>query len=364
MTSSGEPGVLSADGVAEPRGSVEPGGSRESRGAVQPEGAVVPGGIPSAARPRGRVPDFFIVGQPKSGTTALYDMLAAHPQIFVPEQREPAFFAQELPRRDHRTKLPASPAEYRSLFAGARPEQLVGERSAMYLWSATAARGIAEAQPAARIIAILREPASFLRSLHLQNLQSHYETETDLGAALALEDARRRGEQIPRGCRRPQTLLYSEYVRSVEQLRRYHAVFAPEQVLVLIYDDFRADNEGTVRRVLRFVGADERVPIAPTEANVTVRVRSQRLEELVHSLAVGRGPVARAVKAPIKALAPRRLRRGALEAVQSRVVLAPPPPVDEKLMLRLRRRFEGEVRALGEYLGRDLVSLWGYDELG
>jgi Sulfotransferase family len=311
-----------------------------------------------------RVPDFFIVGQPKSGTTALYDMLAEHPQIFIPELREPAFFADELPRQDHRTTLPASMEEYRSLFVDASPEQLIGERSAMYLWSASAARRIAEAQPAARIIAILREPASFLRSLHLQNLQSHYETEADLGAALALEDARRRGERIPRRCRRPQTLLYSEYVRSVEQLRRYHAVFAPEQVLVLIYDDFRADNEATVRRVLGFVGADERVPIAPTEANTTVRVRSQRLEELVHSLAVGRGPVSRAVKASVKALAPRRLRRGALEAVQSRVVLAPPSPVDEQLMLRLRHRFKGEVEALSEYLGRDLVSLWGYDELG
>ncbi len=310
-----------------------------------------------------RVPDFFIVGQPKSGTTALYDMLAAHPQIFIPELREPAFFAEELPREDHRTKLPASPAEYRSLFADARPEQLIGERSAMYLWSASAARRIAEVQPAARIIAILREPASFLRSLHLQNLQSHYETEADLGAALALEDARRRGERIPRRCRRPQTLLYSEYVRSVEQLRRYHAVFAPEQVLVLIYDDFRADNEATVRRVLRFVGADEQVPVAPTEANTTVRVRSQRLDELVHSLAIGPRPGRARREGVGQGARPPPAAQGALETVQSRVVLAPPPPVDEELMLRLRRRFKGEVQALSEYLGRDLVSLWGYDQI-
>jgi hypothetical protein len=312
---------------------------------------------------RGRVPDFFIVGHPKSGTTALYDMLAEHPQVFTSELREPAFFADELPREDHRTRLPASLAEYRSLFADARPEQLAGERSAMYLWSSTAARRIADVQPAARIIAILREPTSFLRSLHLQNLQSHYETETDFGAALALEDARRRGEQIPRRSRRPQTLLYSEYVRYVDQLRRYHAVFAPEQVLVLIYDDFRRDNEATVRRVLGFIGADDGLPIVPTEANTTVRIRSQQLDELVHSVAVGRGPVSRTVKASVKALAPRRLRRGALAAVQSRLILAPPPPADEELMLELRRRFKPEVEAASEYLDRDLVSLWGYDEI-
>ena len=33
-------------------------------------------------------------------------------------------------------------------------------------------------------------------------------------------------------------------------------------------------------------------------------------------------------------------------------------------MLELRRRFKPEVVALSEYLGRDLVTLWGYDDLG
>jgi hypothetical protein len=32
-------------------------------------------------------------------------------------------------------------------------------------------------------------------------------------------------------------------------------------------------------------------------------------------------------------------------------------------MLELRRRFKGEVEALSDYLGRDLVSLWGYDSI-
>ena len=75
-----------------------------------------------------------------------------------------------------------------------------------------------------------------------------------------------------------------ERVRFVEQLRRYYAVFPAEQVLVLIYDDFRADNEGTVRRVLRFLGVDDRVALDVMEANPTVHVRSQRLHELLHEL--------------------------------------------------------------------------------
>ena len=205
----------------------------------------------------------------------------------------------------------------------------MGEASSSYLVSTTAARGIAELQPEARLIAILREPASFLRSLHLQLLQNHIETERSLRRALALEPARRQGRQIPRRSPRPQALLYSERVRYVEQLRRYRAVFPEEQLLVLIYDDFRAENEATVGRVLRFLEVDPTVPVEPSEANPTVRMRSQRLDELVHTLTVGGSPLARAVRAPVKALVPRRLRHAALHGVRRRFVVGAPPPPDE-----------------------------------
>ncbi|HTZ65328.1 MAG TPA: sulfotransferase [Solirubrobacteraceae bacterium] len=317
------------------------------------------------AAARGRVPDFFIVGHPKCGTTALYEALRGHPGIYMPEGKEPWFFAPELhvrtPPRPERT--PRTLAEYLSLFAAAEPEQTVGEATAHYLWSQTAAARIAEVQPAARIIAILREPASFLRSLHLQFLQSYVEIEGDLRKALALEDERRCGRHIPRHTYWPHALLYSEHVRYVEQLRRFHAEFPAENVLVLIYDDFRADNEGTLRAVLRFLEVDHTVEVVVPRANPTVRPRSQRMHGLVHAVSVGTGPGSRAIKGTVKALTPRQLRRRALDVTQRRVVFADPGPADEELMSELRVRHKREVVALSEYLGRDLVTLWGYDSV-
>jgi len=314
----------------------------------------------------GRVPDFFIVGHAKSGTTALYEMLRQHPQIYMPQSKEPWYFAEELlertPPRPGGT--PATLAEYRTWFADAAPEQRAGEASALYLWSQTAAARIAQARPDARIIAILREPASFLRSLHMQFVQVYVETENDFAKALALEPARRRGEQIPRHTYWPKALLYSDHVRYVEQLRRYREVFPAEQMLVLIYDDFRADNQAVVRNVLRFLDVDDSEPIAVLDANPTVRVRSQRLNELVHGVSVGHGPVSQAVKASVKTLLPKRLRRGALEAAQRHLVFAEPEQPDAELMAELRRRYKDEVVALSEYLDRDLVELWGYDSVG
>jgi hypothetical protein len=310
-----------------------------------------------------RLPDFFIVGHPKCGTTALYEILRRHPQIYMPACKEPWFFASELhartPPRPEGT--PATLAEYLSLFEAARPEQRLGEASAQYLWSRTAADAIAEVDPGARIVALLREPASFLHSLHLQFLETYVETESDLRKALALEPERRQGRHIPQYTYWPDALLYSEHVRYVEQLRRYYATFAPEQILVLVYDDFRRDNESVVRTVLRFLEVDDSAPIHTVEANPTVRARSQRLNELVHAVGVGRGPVSLAVKGSVKALTPAKLRRRALYAVQRQVVFAKPSPPDEALMAELRMRYKPEVVSLSEYLDRDLVSLWGYD---
>jgi hypothetical protein len=310
-----------------------------------------------------RTPDFFIVGAPKSGTTALYEMLRSHPQIFMPASKEPWFFADELhvrtPPRPEGT--PQTLEEYVSWFAPAQPGQRAGEASALYLWSRTAARRIADVRPDARIIAILREPASLLRSLHLQFVQTYVETEADFGRALALEEARRQGRDLPRHTYWPQALLYSDHVHYVEQLQRYRDRFGPEQMLVLIYDDFRRDNAATVRRVLRFLEVDESLAIDPREANPTVRVRSQGLNELVHAIAVGHGRPSRAVKAGIKMLTPTRTRRRALRATQRHLVFADPMSPDANLMLELRRRFQPEVAALSEYLERDLVTLWGYD---
>jgi hypothetical protein len=219
-------------------------------------------------------------------------------------------------------------------------------------------------QPAARVVAVLREPASFLRSLHMQFVQVYVEPEKDLRRAIALEGDRRQGQHLPKNPYWPDATLYSEHVRYVEQLRRYHERFSEDQMLVLIYDDFRRDNEATVRKVWRFLEVDDTHPVVLREANPTVRVRSRRLYSMVHTLAAGDAAVPRAVQAAAKTLAPRRLSRESAMAIRDRVVYGDPRSPDERLMLELRRRFKDEVVALSEYLNRDMVKLWGYDRLG
>ena len=314
----------------------------------------------------GRLPDFFVIGHPKCGTTALYAMLKRHPQIYMSDVKEPQFFAGDLRigGDDERSSAGTRTlSEYMALFQQARANQLVGDASTRHVWSPGAPARIAAAQPQARIIVVLREPTSFLRSLHLQLLQNRAEDEPDLGRAIALEPDRRAGRALTElAASQPRLLLYCERAGYLEQLRRYHAVFPREQVLVLIYEDFRADNERTLRQVQRFLGVDDSVPVEVVEANPSVR-RRVGLDDTVFAVTYGRNRGARMVRKTIMRVTPRGLRHAAYGTLQRSVVLGSPRAPDEQLMLELRRRFKPDVQALSEYLDRDLVSLWGYEEV-
>ena len=316
-----------------------------------------------------RLPDFFIVGHGKCGTTALHQMLRRHPQIHMPV-KEPRYFAPDRRTRYWRPassmrRHPTTLDGYLALFTGARPDQRIGEATPTYLRSTLAAENIAAVQPDARIIAILREPASLLRSVHLQAVRNYDETERDFRKAIALEDSRRAGRNIPRLSQFPQVLMYSELIRYVEQLRRYHAVFAPEQVLVLIYDDFRADNEGTVRQVLRFLDVDDTLPVPPVELDTLRTPRYVWLDQAMRMSAMARRTTPGAKLANgLTTVMPPPLRNSSTRAeLARRIRYTDTPPPDQQLMLELRRRFKPEVEATSEYLGRDLVTLWGYDSM-
>ena len=132
---------------------------------------------------------------------------ATSPRHLHARGQETWYFSDELrSQREGRRTLAGRPEtleQYLALFDGAQPGQRIGENSPAYLMSEHAARRITQAQPDARIIAILREPASFLRSFHLQCLRNHVETEKEFGKAIELESARREGRRIPRNSGRP-----------------------------------------------------------------------------------------------------------------------------------------------------------------
>ena len=81
-----------------------------------------------------RLPDFLIIGGARCGTSSLYSYLNEHPEVFMPDLKEPHFFNYlGCSKSPHPARLPWTIGDYAALFEPARPEQKLGEASASYL---------------------------------------------------------------------------------------------------------------------------------------------------------------------------------------------------------------------------------------
>jgi len=292
-------------------------------------------------------PDFFIVGAFKAGTTALYEYLRAHPQIFMSVPKEPMYFGADLTPRYRRM----SEAEYLALFRTAREDQRAGEASPWYLYSSSAATEIRTFEPGASAIIMLRNPVDVMYSQHSQLVFNQREDLTEFAAALAAEPDRIAGRRIPPDAIRPEALFYRRSVRFPEQVRRYLDVFGRDAVHFVVFDDLVADAAGVYRSTLDFLGVDSSHPLDASVYNPNRAARSGRVQ--------------RAIFAPPPALRGLfgRLRRiQLLHRVRDAVVNANSRPaerarMDPALRAALTAEFAPQVAELGEIIGRDL-SAW------
>ena len=297
-----------------------------------------------------RVPDFYIVGAPKAGTTAMYEYLRTHPDLYLPERKELRYFGSDLDIRD---RQPLSEKQYLAYFAHASADARIGTAYVWYLYSRLAADEIAQFSPDARIIAMLRNPVDMLPALHGEHLTNGNEDITDFTAALDAEPERRAGRRIPPHAHLPQGLWYTDVPRYTEQLERYFAVFGRDRVRVILFDDFVADTAATFRATLEFLGVrTEFGPASFEPVNASRRIRSERFRHFL----------ARPPKLPrliIRTFVPGRIRRAAYERAKRMNVEAsarqPIPPVTAD---RLRTAFGPEIARLSTLLDRDLEKLW------
>lgn len=196
-------------------------------------------------------PNFFIIGAPKCGTTALAHYLSSHPQIYITPLKEPEFFATDFPGR-----LVKSLANYLSLFDDADPtiHRAIGEASTIYLCSTDAVSNILEFQPDAKIIVMLRNPVDLVVSLHRQLLKVGNENITDFLEAWDAEKERRTGKRIPPFCREPKFLYYSEYGKLGTQLKRVMDIVPKGQLKIIVFDDFVNNTRTIYQETLAFLG--------------------------------------------------------------------------------------------------------------
>jgi Sulfotransferase domain len=306
-----------------------------------------------------KTPNFFIVGGPKCGTTALDHYFSVHPDVFVAKKEMHHFgadlrFGSQFYRRDRDAYL----AEFESW----NGQACVGESSVWCLFSREAAAEIKAFNPDARIIIMLREPVAMMYSLYYQFRCDGNEHLPTFEEALAAEEDRRAGRRISRQAYFPQGLIYRATVRYAEQVERYFEAFGRERVHVIIYDDFAADSAGVYADALNFLG------VAPAAADVDFKVingnksvRSPLMRAILYD------PLVRGTAIALRDRVPRPIFRALQKFENWFGSLNTRPekrlPMARALQLSLRREFAPEVERLSALLGRDLTH-WSEPEPG
>jgi hypothetical protein len=216
------------------------------------------------------LPNLFIVGAPKCGTTAWVEYLRTHPNIFFPAIKDQCYFAFDLPN----FRLTNNETDYAQLFAASGDAKVIGEASAMYLFSTAAAAAIGAYNPDAKILIFVRDQEEFLPSLHNQFLQEFAEEIEDFETAWRLS-GKRPLESIPVGCLEPRTLDYAAMGRFSEQVERFLAAFPRERVRVIRFRDWVTNPRATYLQILAFLGLEDdgRRDFLPINEGATYRSR-------------------------------------------------------------------------------------------
>jgi hypothetical protein len=291
------------------------------------------------------MPTFLVIGAAKAGTTALYEYLGAHPEVYVSPNKEPRFFAYEGATLDpshpvHKTTVVDIDA-YRALFDGVTTEKAIGEVSPSYLHHAGAPARIRHHVPDAKLIAILRDPAERAYSHFLHHVRQGVETTTDFEDALHNRDALRIGEWYPRQAH----ISFGFYH---EQLTRMLEVFPREQILVILHHEFRKHEKEALKELYRFIGvADSFEPQVDRVVNRSGIPRSRALEFVLTR--------ANWVRSAARCFVPRRFR--ATLTHQLRKANLRKPPLSEAARRELVEIYRDDILKLQELLGKDL-SRW------
>jgi hypothetical protein len=218
------------------------------------------------------LPDFFIIGAPRCGTTTLFNALVRHPSVVPPARKEVAFFNVQYDRGLpwYRSNFPGS---WRRFGTRVRTGAFAtGDATPTYLFHPHVAHRIRSVLPDARFIVLLRDPVERAYSHYHWALKMGYEL-LSFEAAVDREQERVDGEldhmlsdesylSFPRSY-----LSYLGMGIYVDQLLMWRQVFPEEQFLVLSTDDLKRRPEDVVRRTLRFLGLPQIVLGLP-ERNV------------------------------------------------------------------------------------------------
>lgn len=229
--------------------------------------------------PEPRIPNLFLIGAPKCGTTAMSHYLAGHPDIFMSEQagvKEPRFFCPD--KWNPNGRQVTSWKEYLELFRLAPDSvQYLGEATPRYLRSRRAIPDILDVCKKPRFVVMLRNPVELAASQHNQKAKEGKEN-LDFEQAWRLQNDRMQGRSLPSGIKSGSVLQYAEHSLLGAQMEHLFRYVDRKQVYWIFYGDFKAAPGKCYRRLLSFLELSDDGRMEFSKHNPSVSYRWRALE--------------------------------------------------------------------------------------
>lgn len=204
--------------------------------------------LKNAIRPL-RFPDFLVIGGARCGTSSIYSYLNEHPEVFMPDLKEPHFFNYlGCSKSPHPGRLPWTIEDYEALFKSARPEQKLGEASASYLHFhdkviPTMRSIYGEQARAVKIVMVLRNP--------IERAWSYY--------MLLRRNKHKEGffEMVKKYCGGGEKTFHDFLGAGhyTEQVRDYLCAF--DSVRIFMFEDLERDTAAVVSRIFELIGVKD-----------------------------------------------------------------------------------------------------------
>jgi len=279
------------------------------------------------------LPNFLCLGAHKAGTTSLAAWLRRHPEVYLPELKEPRYFAFDPDSEDHRRKprqiFPIRTLEeYEQLFNGGYGRKAIGEASPQYLPSERACERIANTIPSARLLAIIRHPVSRAYSQYWMRVRTGAEKRP-------FSEAVRSDEGWVRN-----SLYY-------ESLRRYTAAFGAESLKVILFEELVSQPDEILPGVCHHLAIrPELAALELPRENVGTHSRFPGFDRITRSPEL---------RAQLRKYLPTGIRH-AMRRLRPRAPTIPPLSVNEKS--EWGRIFLADVEKTSDLINRDLASFW------
>jgi len=297
-----------------------------------------------------RLPNCFLIGASKSGTTTLYDVLKRHHHIYLSYAKEPMFFS-------HDEYFQRGLSWYTDIFfSGAESYPIRIDASTHYLyWSEKVAPRIKEMykEDEIKFVAIFRDPVERAYSWYWHMVRECKE-ELPFDKALDIE-AKRLAENWAH-FRYSGAQRYGYYYGGcyASLLKPFIESFPRENFHFMLHEDLQNEFDASIARLLDFFGISSEVDLQRRASNVASMPRSRKLHDfLLRPYGLGQ----RILKLFTQHMSHGMRHRLKMFLLRANLRRESYPPMPKDVAHALRARFAPEVKQLEATISRDL-SHW------